>query len=122
MDNHPFHRLCDCGVPFAPVAVGLPAGLRSLSPAHPDVPSSLLGWTLAVRLAVATVCFAGGFVCAWFFVHGLDDVRPFSALATFFAWSLLAISSLALASKCSRGAPARAFPGFLQQAPAAART
>ena len=61
------------GVPYAPVATDLPAGLRSLTPElHTHVPPRLgRWWAIPFRLAVAAVCFAGGFLCARVFVDCL---------------------------------------------------
>ena len=60
------------GVPYAPVATDLPAGLRSLiSKLNGPVPPRLGRWAILVRLAVAALCFAGGFLCARLFVECL---------------------------------------------------
>ena len=70
MANHPYRSVQ--GVLYAPVATDLPAGLRSLiSGLHGHVPPRLGRWAISVRLGVAVVCFAGGFLCARLFVDCL---------------------------------------------------
>lgn len=96
------------GVPYAPVAAALQAGIRSLiSGQHGHVPPRLGRWAIPVRLCPAAACFAGGFVCARLFVECLlGDTRmcpcvlptaPFSVALVLGLVVLCAASFLTLA-------------------------
>ena len=123
MANHPFHPSCDCGVPIAPVSVGLSAtaGLRSLFSKHPQMRLSPVP-ALAGRLAIAAICFPSGFVCAWLFVLSLRDAPGAGVLMASVASSVLVpliafLASAITASRLPRVAAARAFPGRRQPGP-----
>ena len=64
MNGIPINSSSDRWAPAAPVAVSLPAGLRSLLAVPHQFPRASVSWALVCRSVLAALCFAGGLLIA----------------------------------------------------------